>query len=373
MNRIKEGIQKEPVLTIAAILAILSCFFVTPDLQYIGYIDMRVLALLYCLMVVVAGIEQAGVFNRMATTLLQKCKSGKTLCLTLVMLCFFSAMIVTNDVALITFVPFAILVMCASRQEQWLPWVISLQTVAANLGSMLTPIGNPQNLYLYNCYGFDAKSFFGITFPLTLVSFVVLCALCFVAPIRNVSMKTEQEKQPMTKEQKRQTLECSILFSLCLGTVFHLIEWPVLLVMVIIELLLFNRKLLKSADFNLLVTFVCFFVFAGNLARIPFLQEFLSQIMLQKEVLVSAIVSQVISNVPAAVLLSGFTGNGAGLLLGVNIGGLGTPIASLASLISLKAYAKTTNANMGKYLTIFSVLNVVILIVFLLLSYTFMK
>lgn len=368
MNYVKKMMKKEPVLMISAVLALASCFIVTPDLQYLTYIDMRVLALLYCLMVVVAGIEKAGVFERMATTLLQKSKSGKTLCLTLVMLCFFSAMIVTNDVALITFVPFAILVMSASGQSKWLPWVISLQTIAANLGSMLTPIGNPQNLYLYNTYGFTAKSFFSITFPIAFLSFCVLFILCFVAPIRTVSMNSDPLHKDMTKAQKRQTLECSILFSLCLGTVFHFIEWPILLAIVVIELLIFDRHLLKGADFNLLITFVCFFVFAGNLARIPALQSFLSQAMMQREVIVSAIVSQIISNVPAAVLLSGFTENGAKLLLGVNIGGLGTPIASLASLISLKAYAKTSQANMGKYLVVFSLMNVALLAVFLIIT-----
>ena len=368
MSAVWNKAKKEPVLLIAAAFAVVSCLFVPPDAAYLGYVDCRVLALLYCLMVVVAGMEQAGVFRRLAALLLKQGSSGKGLCLILVMLCFFSAMLVTNDVALITFVPFAVLVLGASGQAALLPWVVSLQTVAANLGSMLTPVGNPQNLYLYSRYGFGVGEFFALTVPSTLVSFVVLTVLCLLTPARQVTLWQETPEPPMRREEKQQAALCGVLFCLCLGAVFHLLAWPVLLALVVLALFAFDKKLVLGADFALLATFVCFFVFAGNLARIPAVRELLAAVMAGREILVGAAVSQVISNVPAAVLLAGFTENGAGLLLGVDLGGLGTPIASLASLISFKAYCKAPNAKPGKYLAVFSALNFGLLAVLLALA-----
>lgn len=365
MKKAMQWLKGEPVLAISAVLALASCLVVLPDKEYLGYVDGRVLALLYCLMAVVAGMEQAGAFRRMAAALVKRSGSGKGLCLVLVMLCFFSSMLVTNDVALITFVPFAVLVLAASGQGGLLPWVVSLQTVAANLGSMLTPVGNPQNLYLYSRYGFSAGEFFALTVPATLASLVVLCLL---TPARRVTLTAQNEEGPMTPRQRAQLVLCGVLFCVCLASVFHLLPWPALLAAVIVALAVFDRKLVLGADFALLVTFVCFFVFAGNLARIPALQNFLAGVMQGREMLVGAAASQVISNVPAAVLLSGFTENGAGLLMGVDLGGLGTPIASLASLISLKIYSKAPGANTGRYLAVFSALNFGLLAVLLALA-----
>lgn len=325
MKKAMQWLKGEPVLAISAVLALASCLVVLPDKEYPGYVDGRVLALLYCLMAVVAGMEQAGAFRRMAAALVKRSGSGKGLCLVLVMLCFFSSMLVTNDVALITFVPFAVLVLAASGQGGLLPWVVSLQTVAANLGSMLTPA-------------------------------------------RRVTLTAQNEEGPMTARQRAQLILCGVLFCVCLASVFHLLPWPALLAVVIVALAVFDKKLVLGADFALLVTFVCFFVFAGNLARIPALQNFLASVMQGREMLVGAAASQVISNVPAAVLLSGFTESGAGLLMGVDLGGLGTPIASLASLISLKIYSKAPGANTGRYLAVFSALNFGLLAVLLALA-----
>ena len=377
MKRAVQWLKSEPVLAISAVLALASCLVVPPDAKYLGYVDGRVLALLYCLMAVVAGMEQAGAFRRMAAALVKRSGSGKGLCLVLVMalagvalvvLGFFSSMLVTNDVALITFVPFAVLVLAASGQGGLLPWVVSLQTVAANLGSMLTPVGNPQNLYLYSRYGFSAGEFFALTVPATLASFVVLAVLCLFTPARRVTLTAQNDEGPMTARQRAQLILCGVLFCVCLASVFHLLPWPALLAVVIVALAVFDKKLVLGADFALLVTFVCFFVFAGNLARIPALQNFLASVMQGREMLVGAAASQIISNVPAAVLLSGFTENGAGLLMGVDLGGLGTPIASLASLISLKIYSKAPGANTGRYLAVFSALNFGLLAVLLVLA-----
>ena len=218
MKKAMQWLKGEPVLVISAVLALASCLVVLPDKEYLGYVDGRVLSLLYCLMAVVAGMEQAGAFRRMAAALVKRSGSGKGLCLVLVMLCFFSSMLVTNDVALITFVPFAVLVLAASGQGGLLPWVVSLQTVAANLGSMLTPVGNPQNLYLYSRYGFSAGEFFALTVPATLASLVVLVVLCLLTPARRVTLTAQNEEGPMTARQHAQLILCGVLFCVCLAS-----------------------------------------------------------------------------------------------------------------------------------------------------------
>ena len=368
MEKAKQFFKREPVFVIAAVCAVASMFAVPPSAEYLGYIDLRVLELLFCLMAAVAGMQAEGSFLVLSQRLLTGKKSMRLLTMTLVMLPFFSSMLITNDVSLITFVPFAVLVLAASGQGGLLPWVVSLQTVAANLGSMLTPVGNPQNLYLYSRYGFSAGEFFALTVPATLASFVVLAVLCLLTPARRVTLTAQNDEGPMTARQRAQLILCGVLFCVCLASVFHLLPWPALLAVVIVALAVFDKKLVLGADFALLVTFVCFFVFAGNLARIPALQNFLASVMQGREMLVGAAASQVISNVPAAVLLSGFTENGAGLLMGVDLGGLGTPIASLASLISLKIYSKAPGANTGRYLAVFSALNFGLLAVLLVLA-----
>ena len=248
----------------------------------------------------------------LAHRLCARAGSVRRLGLMLVLLCFFSAMLITNDVALLTFVPFAVVVLGMAHQEKELIWVVVLQTVAANLGSVLTPVGNPQNLYLYSRYGLRMGDFLAATGPLWL---------------------------------------------LCLLAVLRLLDWPWMLGILVLVLLVLDRRRLRKADFLLLLTFVCFFVFSGNLARIGAVEALLRRLLAGRELLTAALTSQVISNVPAALLLSGFTEAGRELLLGVNIGGLGTPVASLASLISLKLYSHSEHASSDKFLALFSLVN----------------
>lgn len=357
MSRAKEFLKREPVLCAAGAAALASCIASGFRGGYAEAVDWRVLALLYCLMAVVAAAESAGIFARLAGALAARAQSGRALCLALVLACFFSAMLVTNDVALITFVPFAVLVLGASGQQALLPWVVSLQTIAANLGSMLTPVGNPQNLYLYNRYGFSVGAFFALTGPAVLVSFLLLGALSLALPARAVQVRPQAPLPPFTRRQKRQLALCAALFCLCLAAVFRLLPWPFVLAVVVLALAVFDRRLLAGADFALLATFVCFFVFVANLSQMEAVRGLLAGLLAGRELVCGALASQVISNVPAAVLLAGFTENGPALVLGTNFGGLGTPVASLASLISLKAYAKVPGASMGRYLAVFSGLN----------------
>ena len=357
MAHIRCFLKREPVLLIAAIAALLSCFFVPPDRAYLDYLDWRTLSLLYCLMTVVAGLRRAGFFALLSHILCEKVASVRLLGLTLVLLCFFSSMLITNDVALLTFVPFAVVVLGMADRKKDLILVVVLQTVAANLGSMLTPVGNPHNLYLYSRYDLRFLDFLRITGPVWLLS-LLLCALgCLLLPGEKLHVFLGEK--PLLN--RRRLLLYALLFLLCLLVVLRVLSWPVMLLTVTAALLILDRKNLAQADFLLLLTFVAFFVFSGNLARVDAVDRLLRRLLQGREFAVSLLASQVISNVPAALLLSGFTDQARALILGVNIGGLGTPIASLASLISMKLYSHSDHAHTGRYLLVFSAVNVLLL------------
>ena len=356
---VRSFVRREPVLLIAALAALITCFFVPPDAKYLGYLDLRTLALLYCLMTVVGGLRQAGLFSRLAHSLCENAANLRMISLLLVMLCFFTSMLITNDVALLTFVPFAVVVMGMAHHQRELIHVVVLQTIAANLGSMLTPVGNPQNLYLYSFYDLGFGEFLGITFPIWLLSLLLL--LLFSLLIRSEKLALFLGEAP--EVDKRAIGVYFALFAVCLLVVLRVIPWYWMLGILIAVLLIYDRKLLLKADFMLLLTFVAFFVFSGNLARIPKISEVIRSLMTGREYLTSLLASQVISNVPAALLLSGFTDQSHALLLGVNIGGLGTPIASLASLIALKLYSHSEHADSARFLGEFTVLNVLFLLV----------
>ena len=359
MKNVIGFIKSESVLVISAALAVVSCFFVPPDAEYSSYIDLKTISLLFSLMAVMAGFQSMFVFRRIGGVLLAKTSNTVQLAAALVMLCFFLSMFVTNDVALITFVPFAVeLFKMCGRQKQALI-TVALQTIAANLGSMLIPPGNPQNLYLYSVSGMGMAEFVSIMLPFTLLSFVLLCAsLAFV--------KKEPVELPKRKEiypaigRKRLALYIA-LFVICLCAVLKLIPHYCALAAVVVGLALFDRRIFARIDYGLLMTFAALFVLVGNLARIPAVYGFVSSLADSYPFAVSVGASQIISNVPAALLISGFTDNYAEILKGVNVGGLGTLIASMASLISYKIYARSESANKGKYMLVFTALNIAFL------------
>lgn len=353
---------REALLCICLACAGLSMLAVPPDAAYFSYFDLRVLCLLFCLMAVVLGFQECGLFAVLSQRLMAGCRSFKALCLALVLLPFFSAMLVTNDVALITFVPFTVLVLRLTSREEALVRIIVLQTVAANLGSIATPVGNPQNLFLYAFYKLDAGSFFSAVTPLVLTSLAALsaAALC----VRNDAVTVRFSTQEAISHPKRLAVYLA-LFVLCLLAVFRLLSYALLTAAVVICLLALSPALLKKVDYSLLLTFVCFFLFAGNMGRVQQVRTVLSGLLEQNTLLSAVAASQIISNVPAAVLLSGFTADWRDLLLGVNIGGLGTPIASLASLISLKYYLRVERAQPLRYLGVFALVNIVGMILLL--------
>lgn len=359
--------KAQPVLVISFIAALVTVFLVPPDIKYLGYCNRTVLIELFALMASVAGLRSVGLFENATQLLLRHAGSVRRLGLIFVLLCFFSSMLVTNDVALLTFVPLTLLVFQKLKGvgEGTRILAIVLESAAANLGSMLTPIGNPQNLYLYDAYQLTMADFMKTMLPPGITGLVCLVLLTLLLP----QMPCTTEAQPAVPLPKKETIGYSILFFACLLAVFRVLpDWGCLLAAVLIALVL-NPKLLLKVDYALLATFVCFFVFVGNIARVEAVSSFFFGILQGREVLVSALLSQGISNVPAAVMLAGFTENGTAILLGVDIGGFGTLIASMASVIAFQIYRKEENSQAGKFMLIFSAVNFGMLALLLGLAY----
>lgn len=386
-TKVKDFFKKETVCCIAFLLAVVSMFFIPPSVNYFSYIDFRVLALLFSLMAVVRGFSSIGVFTRLGTLLLTHVHSLRMLSALFIFLCFFFSMLITNDVALITFVPFTILVLSMAEQKKFLIPVIVLETIAANLGSMLTPLGNPQNLYLYTISGLSIGAFVRIMLPYSFVSAILLLIFILFLPKDTVSTTTAANTANSTntvtvsntsnviceavKARKNPRILFTsylILFLLCLLTVLHILPYQIMFLLVLTGFLLLDYRVLKDVDYFLLLTFLCFFIFIGNMKQISLVHELISKLLVHHEVLMGIGASQIISNVPAAILLSGFTDDYSALLIGVNLGGLGTLIASLASLISFKFYTHSNGSDTRRFLGIFTLYNVIFLGVLFVLS-----
>lgn len=372
MKKIVGFIKAEVVLTVAICLAVISMFFVAPSAAYAEYMNWHVLSLLLCLMIVMEGFKRLGVFSAIAGALMRKVTSFAQVVFILVFLCFFSSMLITNDVALITFVPFAIEVLRMAGKENKMIAVIVLQTLAANLGSMLTPIGNPQNLYLFDYAGYTLSGFLTVMLPACILSFLLLAVSCLWIS-RGESMEDISLPAIQYRTGKRMVLigMYTVLFVVSILVVAKVLSFAAALAVTVPLVLIVDRKTLGSVDYCLLFTFCGFFIFVGNMGNIQSIATLLESLMQGREFMVAVLTSQVISNVPAALLLSGFASDLKALLLGVNIGGLGTLIASMASLISYKAFAKAYPGQRGRYTLAFTAMNVLYLLVFILFYFLF--
>ena len=368
MKLFKLFLKNETVLCVSFLLAVLSAFVIKPDMLYLTYPDYRTIALLFCLMIIVAGFQSLGIFRMLGHFLITRAGSIRGLSVVMILLCFFSSMVITNDVTLITFVPFTILVLRMSGRVERILKLVVLETIAANLGSMATPIGNPQNLYLYSISDLTAGEFMQAVLPYAGLSLILLVIVVFVGkdePLLDVSVKDEQEKRAEKKAGRvlGQAMPLLILLILCLLVVFRILPYQPVLICVILVILVIKRKLYLSVDYFLLLTFLCFFVFIGNMKRIPQVSEFLVSAVQGRELLAGILTSQIISNVPATILLSGFSSDYSALLTGVNLGGLGTLIASLASLISFKFFVKEYPDKKVAFLKVFTIWNLLFLLV----------
>ncbi len=351
------------VMLIAWILAILSMVFIIPDLTYMSYIDFRSLGILWGLMIIIQGLKKNGVFERIASFLLSKVKNDFQLAFVLVFLCFYGSMIITNDVSLITFVPFAIMILKSCNRDNLMIPVVVLQTIAANLGSMLTPIGNPQNLYMYGFTGMGLIEFVSIMLPYSILSAILLFICTFFTTRSKDSLDHSTiHINGTSKPDRFQIIIYILLFLSAMLTVLRVIPWYVFCIIILFVVLIMDHRILSKADYTLIFTFIGFFIFTGNMGRITVISEFFRNVINDREFFISIIASQVISNVPATLMLSGFANNYRELIVGVNVGGLGTLIASMASLISYKAYTKEYRSNTSQYIICFTILNVLFLI-----------
>lgn len=345
--------KQEAVLCVAAVLAAASMALEPPSAAYFGYIDWDTLAMLFSLMAVMKGFQHAGLFVWLGNRLLRYTNTTRKLLFALVFLPFVCSMVITNDVSLITFVPFALIVLHMAGQDWLVVPLVVLQTAAANLGSMLTPMGNPQNLYLYTRSGMSFGALVGLMLPYVLASAICLAVLifrCDSAPIAPVSVQS-QLAPPRT------LAVYAAGFALCLLALFGVVPTLAVLGVVAVFLLFYDRRVLAAVDYALLGTFAAFFVFIGNLGAVPAFRAFLAGILAGHVVPVAVLASQVISNVPAALLLSGFTADWPALIVGCNLGGLGTLIASMASLISYKLVAQNSPGRRSAYLGWFTACN----------------
>ena len=347
-------ISKNAVLLISAAAAIATSVIVPPDREYLNYFDFKTLTCLFCTLAVVCTLKNIGFFTFLAHKIISFTGNIKISVLALVYITFLGSMLIANDMALLTFLPLGYFVLNDTGKTKYMAFTFIMQNIAANLGGMLTPFGNPQNLYLYSRFNIPTGEFTFIMLPLFILSVVLITAICliFVKSEKIENIKFDMEKLPL-----KRTLLYVFLFIYSIVIVFRLVPFWTGLIIIPAVLFFADRKALRSVDYSLLLTFVCFFIFAGNMSRIDVIRGFMSIILNKNTLIFSVLTCQLISNVPSAVLLSHFTENYKALLMGVNIGGAGTLIASLASLITFREYTSHNPGQAGKYIKLFSVLN----------------
>ena len=359
-------IKNNVVFFVALTAALLTMLIIPPDEKYIGYFDFKTLACLFCTLAVVNALKSIGFFGYIAGKIIIRAGNLRIATLLLVYITFIGSMFIANDMALLTFLPLGYFVLDSSGKKKYMAYVFILQTIAANLGGMLTPFGNPQNLYLYSKFNIPDGEFISIMALPFAVSIALVTVCCLFFPGEHIAVTDSEKALPRGK-----TAFYLALFVLTVVMVFRLIPYYIILPVVFVAVLFSDRKSLLKVDWFLLMTFAAFFVFSGNMARIPAVSAFFSALLEKNTLLTSVLSCQVISNVPSAVLLSQFTGNYRDLLIGVNIGGTGTLIASLASLITFRMYVAHNKGGGGKYVLLYSAFSFVFLLILTVVSSIF--
>lgn len=361
--------KKNAVMLIAFAAALITSLFVPVDKEYIGYFDFKTLSCLFCVLAVVCALKDINFFFVIARKIVHFFKTARMSILALVYITFIGSMLIANDMALLTFLPLGFLVLSSTGKQKYMAFTFIMQNIAANLGGMLTPFGNPQNLYLYTKFNIPNDEFMGIMAPPFILS-VALITLCCIIFVKNEPLMISDEKIELNG--KRTALYLA-LFALAIAIVFRGIPYWIGLIIIPAVLFFADRHALESVDYPLLFTFVFFFIFAGNMARIDAVRDLFSTLLSKNTLLFSALSCQCISNVPSAILLSQFTGNYAELLIGVNVGGVGTLIASLASLITFREYVKHDPKSTRRYIAEFSAFNFGFLIILIAFEQFVMK
>ncbi len=360
-------LKKHTVLCIATIAAIVTAFFVPPSLKYIEYFDFNTLSCLFLTLAVVCALRNIKFFTILARRVVMLTGNLRILALSLIYITFIGSLLIANDMALITFLPLGYFALSVTKQEKYMAYVFILQNISANLGGMLTPFGNPQNLYLYSAFNIPTGEFISIMFLPFLLAVAMLTLFCLFLPAKKLSIN---ESFPEVLNGKRTALYL-VLFAMSLLIVFRVIPFWLGLIVIPAILFIADKDALKAVDYPLLLTFVMFFIFAGNMAKIDAVNTLASALLEKSTLLVSIISCQFISNVPSAILLSRFTENYHELLLGVNIGGTGTIIASLASLITFSEYRLLHPGDGKRYIVLFTVINFIFLAVLTLVAFFF--
>lgn len=363
-QKIVTFIKKEVVLSVAIILAIVTCFFVPIDKEYLNYFDYNTLMSLFSILAVVAGLKKTNVFDRISKKMISLFHDRRTVIYALVFGTFFFDMIVANDMSLITFLPLTYLVLHSTKNDKYLAFTFIMQTIAANMGGMITPYGNPQNLYLYSYYNIPTLEFISILLIQSITVAIMLAIACSF--IKNEPLELKENKK--LKVDSKRLCIYSILFVIVILSIFRIVSHIVALILVVIAILIMDKEVFKKVDYALLATFCVFFIFSGNIARIGFIKDFISHIVTKNTMIAGIISCQFISNVPTAIFLSKFTSNYRELLISVNIGSLGIIISSLASLITLKEFLKHQRKNFLKYMGLFTLFNTLFLSVLLIIT-----
>ncbi len=363
-SKIVAFVKKEVVLSIAIICTIITMFFIPVDKEYMGYFDYKTLVSLFCMLAVVAGLKNTNVFELISKKLIGLFHTRRAVIYALIFGTFFFDMIVANDMSLITFLPLTYIVLHSTNNDKYLSITFILQTIAANMGGMITPYGNPQNLYLYSYYNIPTAEFFGVL----LIQSLAIAGLLIIAGLFIKNEELVLKNNDKINVDKKKLSIYVVLFAFVILSIFRVVQHLVTLGIVILAVLFVDRKRFKEVDYALLATFCVFFIFSGNIARIPAIKEFIASIV-TKNTLVAGIVScQFISNVPTAIFLSKFTDSYRELLVSVNIGSLGIIISSLASLITLKEFLKHQPKNFKSYMCNFTLINTAFLIVMLIIT-----
>ena len=345
--------KKNVVMLIACLCAIVTCFFVPPDAKYIEYFDLKTLSCLFLVLAVVCALKNIRFFFTIARKIVEIFKNTRLCILALLYITFIGSMLIANDMALLTFLPLGYLALKETGKEKYMAYTFIMQNISANLGGMLTPFGNPQNLYLYSKFAIDNLEFMGIMLPPFVLS-VALITLCTLVFVKKEEIKIEGDRVSLPPVK---TIIYLLLFALSIVIVFRGVPYQIGLVIIPIVLLFMDRRALLKVDYPLLLTFAFFFIFSGNMARIDAVRLLFENFLQLDTMIATAISCQFISNVPSAILLSQFTTDYQGLLLGVNIGGVGTLISSLASLITLREYASHNPQGVKRYIVKFSIFN----------------
>ena len=358
-KKIASFASQNVVFLVALCAALISSFFIPPDAKYLSYFDWKTLSCLFSVLAVVGALRSVRFFTVLAQGIVSRFTTTRSCFLALVYVTFIGSMFIANDMALLTFLPLGYLVVRETGEEKYMAFLFIMQNISANLGGMLTPFGNPQNLYLYSFFEIPTGEFMSIML-LPFVCAVSLLTICCLLVPRESLILTGERAVPGSRWKRDIYL---VLFAISIIMVFRILPYWIGLIIIFISLLFLSPESLKGVDYPLLLTFFCFFIFSGNLSRIPAIRSFFSALLGRNTLLVSILSCQCISNVPSAILLSQFTDNYAQLLRGVNIGGTGTLIASLASLITFREFQKHAKEKTKTYLLLFTGFNLLFLVV----------